>query len=549
MAYGLIKDSTLTALAGSLRDKGIAAETRNVYHDFDQYKSDSAPSFDDPTPTETVTGSFNYRADIPIPLVDDDRTADFKAFKIVVKIAITGSGNNGKQLGAVDIYRTIPENGASITYFEKDIYSEADTGEFEAYTIQSLVYGYRPSNRCYITVYKYPDWEGNIGVSYKVYPIDLDGNTIPCREIIPNTLTPEKMIEAIYDAPPAIPESAFTITGDCNYRFAYGGWDWFVNTYKDRIVTKDIKSLVHGFDSCTLETIPFDINITNGSDFQAAFYGLDATECPRIRGTFKFDSSFSLNGLLHYCSYLRDIEDLFEPSMLDGFVQYKPSNTSTNLRVHSLIQHCRSLRRLPSWLSKLKINPEAAAVSTTYHLYANFCYGCTTLDEALDIPVYTGVAGVTSNILGSSFLSNCNRLKDFTFETDNGQPIAAKWKSQTITINTNIGYGSSATNIYGYNSGVTVDKEVKDDATYQALKNDPDWFTTKVEYSRYNHDSAVNTINSLPDTSAYLASAGGTNTIKLNGKLGAKTDGGAINTLTAEEIAVATAKGWTVSLT
>jgi hypothetical protein len=99
----------------------------------------------------------------------------------------------------------------------------------------------------------------------------------------------------------------------------------------------------------------------------------------------------------------------------------------------------------------------------------------------------------------------------------------------------------------GYSSGITIDKKVIDDATYQALKNDPDWYTFKVEYSRYNHDSAVNTINSLPDTSAYLATAGGTNTIKFNGKSGSKTDGGAINTLTAEEIAVATAKGWTVT--
>jgi hypothetical protein len=98
------------------------------------------------------------------------------------------------------------------------------------------------------------------------------------------------------------------------------------------------------------------------------------------------------------------------------------------------------------------------------------------------------------------------------------------------------------------NSGITADKEVKDDATYQALKNDPDWFTQKLEYSRYNHDSAVATINSLPDTSAYLATAGGTNTIKFKGAAGSATDGGAINTLTEEEIAVAIAKGWTVTL-
>ena len=92
------------------------------------------------------------------------------------------------------------------------------------------------------------------------------------------------------------------------------------------------------------------------------------------------------------------------------------------------------------------------------------------------------------------------------------------------------------------------DKQVKDDATYQALKDDPDWWTLEVAYSRYNHDSAVATINSLPDTSAYLTANGGTNTIKFKGESGSATDGGAINTLTAEEIAVATAKGWTVTL-
>jgi hypothetical protein len=122
------------------------------------------------------------------------------------------------------------------------------------------------------------------------------------------------------------------------------------------------------------------------------------------------------------------------------------------------------------------------------------------------------------------------------------------WKSQTIDLNNNkVGYISTISNILNYNSGITADKEVKDDATYQALKNDPDWFTCDINYSRYNHDSAVATINSLPDTSAYLASAGGTNTIKFKGTAGSKTDGGAINTLTEEEIAVATAKGWTIT--
>ena len=98
-------------------------------------------------------------------------------------------------------------------------------------------------------------------------------------------------------------------------------------------------------------------------------------------------------------------------------------------------------------------------------------------------------------------------------------------------------------------------------ATDDEQKNDPDYYvynqgsqsydgnelSVGLLYSRYNHTSAVETINSLPDCSAYCAEINRTNTIKFKKYSGALTDGGGVNTLTAEEIAVATNKGWTVS--
>ena len=91
--------------------------------------------------------------------------------------------------------------------------------------------------------------------------------------------------------------------------------------------------------------------------------------------------------------------------------------------------------------------------------------------------------------------------------------------------------------------------QIKDDTSYQLLKDNEDSHTRYIAYSRYNHDSAVETINTLPDTSAYLAESGGTtNIIQFTGESGSATDGGAINTLTEAEIAVAAAKGWTVTL-
>ena len=76
------------------------------------------------------------------------------------------------------------------------------------------------------------------------------------------------------------------------------------------------------------------------------------------------------------------------------------------------------------------------------------------------------------------------------------------------------------------------------------MKDTDNWWTKNIAYSRYNHDSAVRTLQSLPNN---FHSSGG-NVIKFKGESGSATDGGAINTLTEEEIAVATAKGWTVTL-
>jgi hypothetical protein len=69
-------------------------------------------------------------------------------------------------------------------------------------------------------------------------------------------------------------------------------------------------------------------------------------------------------------------------------------------------------------------------------------------------------------------------------------------------------------------------------------------YRTSVYTSKYNRNSAIETINSLPDYSG-----GSSNSIVFNGLSGRDTEGGAINTMTEEEVAVAVAKGWTVSYT
>lgn len=345
------------------------------------------------------------------------------------------------------------------------------------------------------------------------------------------------------------PESALQLTSNMASYDAYGVWDWFVLKYGHRMSTSNIYSIQDAFNESRLTEIPFVINLQPGDQIQSwaghyfskAFNNNVLKVCPKIRGDIAWQcSGTSFSSIIYSSDYLTDVEDLFTPEMMKGFA------TSAAKAKLPDFGYCEALRRVPTWWHELRLNETLTTFPSSYTCclyYATFP-GCYVLDEIKNVPVWKCQAASTSNMF-STFIPNCSRLASFTFETnEDGTPKEAMWKTQTIEVHSNVGWSSSA---YTITKTISYDKEVKDDATYQALKNDPDWFTCNVAYSRYNHDSAVETINSLPDTSAYLATAGGTNTIKFKGAAGSATDGGAINTLTEEEIAIATAKGWTVT--
>jgi hypothetical protein len=296
--------------------------------------------------------------------------------------------------------------------------------------------------------------------------------------------------------------------------------------------------------STTLEEIPFDINITNSAKiFTNMFYNLNKIKSvPYIIGPERTpptatSSCLNLNGIFQYCYKLKYIPDDWFWKIVPNKDFWDKQATITTQSSSSLFTACYSLRECPD------ISMLGGVWTSAYNnLFYNLFYGCYALDKAENLPIIS--RSITSNYFNGTFY-NCYMLKELTFETnEDGTPKTAQWKNQTIDLTGNVGYpGTNSNYLYVYNSGITADKQVIDDATYQALKNDPDWHSTKLDYSRYNKISAINTINSLPDCSAT-----GTNTIKFKGASGSLTDGGAINTLTEEEIAVATAKGWTVSL-
>lgn len=350
-----------------------------------------------------------------------------------------------------------------------------------------------------------------------------------------------------------LPEEALIITGDCGYRFANGGWNWFLDEYGNQITTKDITSLSNMFTgSRNLTSILFDINCKDytGMPTNSVSYANDLTSmftnCTNLIEAPKIikPTIINLQNIFDNCVMLRDIPDDYCDTWRSDFIDAQTSAYTGN--ASSIFRQCYSLRSYPKKIHTF-VNKNINSGYNT--IYQNMFYNCFVLDEITDIPLpYTST--FTSNVFSNTFFG-CSRAKRVTFATqEDGTPYTMNWKSQILDFTNRVGWcpWGSRTNITDYNSGITEATMVTDDASYQALKDNPDWWDYSADYSRYNHDSAVETINSLPDTSEYLASAGGTNTIKYIGSVGAKTDGGAINTLTEAEIAVATAKGWTVAL-
>lgn len=389
-------------------------------------------------------------------------------------------------------------------------------------------------------------------------------NAIREKNGLTDTYKPSEMADAIIAIPSGggggsgIPEERLILTGDCSAKFQKDNWNWFIEEYGDKITSQNITNATSMFkDSALLTEVPFDLNVSDG-ELYTIFQNCKALEsvgdinysggmlvrihsmfqtCNNLKqiGTLRNFRVYATNNLFKDCQRLRYLPAL--ENCVGGWSTVYNSATD-------MFANCYSLRSIPSSYYDLVRNSKAT--SSSYHYFSGMFLYCTSLDEVTNLPV-NNKETLNSNVFTYTF-DNCARLKNITFETNSdGSPIVVKWQKQTLNLY-NVGYSGSIGNILLYNSGITEDKEVNRD-TYEALKNDPDWFTRDYYYSRYNHDSAVATINSLPDASAYIAEKAGTaNTLKFNSLAGGSTDGGAINTLTEEEIAVATAKGWTVSL-
>ena len=355
------------------------------------------------------------------------------------------------------------------------------------------------------------------------------------------------------------------LTMDAKYNL-FNGWEWFLDKYgnriKVRLTTKDPYSVFGTGYTGDLNGVKLIESTPGGNcSITEMFLGYLGKKLPvpiweGTKPVSKIIRTFS------GCKNLTDTE-------IKSFLSHFNLSELTNLNFESLFNECQSVRNINSILAQIHARCKDF-VNQSISLN-NLCNKTSVADELVGLPVpggdvaYDSQYSLNDSHYFANIVDNANRAKKITFATKtDGTPYTVKWCYITIYLDYQVGYATTESFITQQSSvhGITQEKRVSDAATYEALKNDPDYYVYNqtrqtydgkqvyigVLYSRYNHTSAVETINSLPDCSAYCAETNSTNTIKFKKYSGALTDGGGINTLTAEEIAVATNKGWTVSL-
>ena len=384
-------------------------------------------------------------------------------------------------------------------------------------------------------------------ISYAI-GLNSGGSKEPVLESISitanGTYTPDAGIDGYNSVSVSVPQDGaptaeeLTFTGEdlANRGFSGKLADVICSKYLDKISFNDITAIEYfGYNmkkhlDFSSKTINCSSNGFSWLGVSGMFSGFSGTALPNVISEKPLPLNTNISGMFDGMDYVRYLPESFDN------LDFSLANTSTNW--FNVFVNGISLRAIsPAFMSKL-YNANTSGFTPMRNIH-----NLISIDELVNIPLSNKTGVSTSNQF--EIYQLC-RIKNFTFETNNGQPYVVSWKNQTIDLSNSVGHGQRS-QVLNYNSGITADKEVKDAATYEALKNNPDWFTIYYQYSRYNHDSAVATINSLPDTSAYLEANGGTNTIRFMRNSGELTDGGAIYTLTEEEIAVATARGWTVS--
>lgn len=379
-----------------------------------------------------------------------------------------------------------------------------------------------------------------------------------------------------------LPEELRIISGNVQKMFSNDYFTHYINAFGNQITTQDLENAQMFYGNRTIEEVPFDLNIASG-DADHLFQGCQKLKKIKdINFVNPTNTRYGLSMSFYDCQSLKEIGVIRNPyiTRFNGAF-YNCSNLNyITIEGASLADAgidkggnafycCFGLRELDSsFLKLLRLNQRYGAENGRY---SYMFFRCHSMDRivGLGVPISSSSSTITLNMYGNAFVG-CDRVDELTFETnDDGTPKELYANNQIIDLSDGVGFSpkaawhtcitvgdimegklvpcfydyiqpsASSADIWNYQ--ITADKNTEE------YYNHKDSWTESYLYSRYNHRSMVNTINSLPDTSTFISSNGGTNTIIFKSNQGDSSPWGGTSNLTEEEIAVATAKGWTVS--
>ena len=295
---------------------------------------------------------------------------------------------------------------------------------------------------------------------------------------------------------PTAEDLAFT--GGCTGLFADNKFNWLLEHYTSQLQFNNITDLERAFENTTIkkDISSLTFNLSKKCTISNMFNGSNLSSYPQIKGEV-----LSLSAMFYQCKNGASIPENF-------FNNLTFPEDDVQISCNGIFQYCKNIIKPPSLEVFKKLN---LTKTPSWH-YTNFYYSLfegSDIQEVRNLPVVYSKSGLNNNMFVSTV--KASKLSIFTFEPNQ----TALYQNQTLNLS-EAGFKSQ-------------------------------WSDSEILKSVYNHTSAVETINSLPDTSAYLEEKGGTNTILFFRIQGGNTEGGAIGNLTAEEIAVAAAKGWTVA--
>ena len=378
-----------------------------------------------------------------------------------------------------------------------------------------------------------------------------------------------------------LPEELKVITGDVQHLFSKDYATLYVNTYGKQLTTKDLYNAQMFQGNRTIEEVPFDLNIASGYTNNLFDGCSKLKKIKDINIANPANTENSIQGLFYGCYELKEIGVIRNPMITRLGSTFERCNNLNYFQIegavsvntgidwaNNIFSYCFGLREVDSSFLKLLRLNKKYTWGSGYKSTFQFCFSMDRI-VGLGVPISSSSETYTENLYSDVF-EQCNRLDELTFETnDDGTPKELYANNQVIDLSVQVGYcpnsswrvcnivgdimegqlvpqfydyiqpSASPTDIWNYQ--ITADKHTEE------YYNHKDSWTEDLLYSRYNHRSMVNTINSLPDTSTFISSNGGTNTIKFKSNQGDNSPWGGASNLTEEEIAVATAKGWTVS--